>query len=89
MRIVLDVQAELLLHPNTRVVVPLLPEATAPPAVGGLRSVFEIEGRPYVMMTQALGAVSNPALEPAVAPRERGRRSRMRPRAPYGGVRLT
>lgn len=48
---VLDVQAELLLHLHTCVVVPLLLEGTAPPAISKLNPVFEIEGRPDVMMT--------------------------------------
>ncbi len=64
---VLDVQAELLSYLETRVVVPLLPKGTAPPAISELNPVFEIEGRPYVMMTQALGAVSNHELRRAVA----------------------
>jgi len=54
---VLDVQAALLSHLNTRVVVPLLPATAAPPPIRELNPVFDIGGAPHVMVTQALAAV--------------------------------
>ena len=63
---VLDVQAELLSHLGTRVVVPLLPEDTAPPPISELNPVFEIAGKRHVMVTQALSAVPNRELRQPV-----------------------
>ena len=63
---VLDVQAELLSHLNTRVVVPLLPEDTAPPPISELNPVFEVKGKRHVMVTQALSAVPVGELKRAV-----------------------
>ena len=54
---VVDVQAELLAHLSTRVVVPLLPEADVPLPISELNPVFEIKGKRHVMVTQALSAV--------------------------------
>jgi toxin CcdB len=53
----LDVQAEVLDLLNTRVVVPILPEAEAPVPAKRLNPVFEIEGERAVMVTQFLSAV--------------------------------
>ena len=53
----LDVQSDLLLDLNTRVVVPLLPEETAPQPAVRLNPVFRIEGAPHVMVTQFMAAV--------------------------------
>ena len=55
--LVLDVQSDLLDRLNTRVVVPLLPKVDAPTPAARLNPVFEIEGAPYVMVTQFLAAV--------------------------------
>ena len=63
---VLDVQADLLSHLGTRIVVPLLPEQVAPPPISELNPVFEIKGKRHVMVTQALSAVSNRELKRAV-----------------------
>ena len=63
---VLDVQAELLSHLDTRVVVPLLPEDTAPPPISELNPVVEVKGKRHVMVTQALSAVPSRELERAV-----------------------
>ena len=63
---VLDVQAELLAHLATRVVVPLLPEDAAPPPISELNPVFEVKGRRHVMVTQALSAVPARELKRAV-----------------------
>ena len=51
----LDVQADLLNHLNTRVVVPVLPLARAPKPAGRLNPVVVVEGVECVMLTQFLG----------------------------------
>ena len=53
----LDCQADLLSQLNTRFVVPLLPAREAPKPATRLNPVFELEGKPYVMMTQFAAAV--------------------------------
>lgn len=55
--LLLDVQADLLDHLTTRVVVPLLPLAQAPKPAKRLNPVFQVDGEPYVMATQFLAAV--------------------------------
>ncbi len=63
----LDVQAELLDHLNTRVVVPLLPKDGAPQPAARLNPEFEIDGAPFVMATQYLAAVPKSELGPKIA----------------------
>ena len=53
----LDVQADLLDHLNTRIVVPLMPAADAPKPAGTLNPVFEVNGGHFVMVTQFMAAV--------------------------------
>lgn len=53
----LEVQADLLNHLNTRVVVPLLPLALAPKPARTLNPCFEILGETLVMTTQFMAAV--------------------------------
>ncbi|WP_442680181.1 CcdB family protein [Sphingomonas sp. ASY06-1R] len=53
----LDVQADLLSGLNTRLVVPLLPLDQAPAPAARLNPVFDIAGRPHVMVTQFAAAV--------------------------------
>lgn len=53
----LDVQAELMGHLNTCVVVPMLPVSAAPRPARLLNPMFEVEGVPHVMVTQFLAAV--------------------------------
>lgn len=53
----LEVQADLLSHLNTRVVVPLLPSGGELQPARGLNPVFEIEGGRFVMVTQFLATV--------------------------------
>ncbi len=55
--LLLDVQANLLSHLNTCVVVPLLPLRVAPKPARVLNPIFEIGGEPYVMATQFLATV--------------------------------
>lgn len=53
----LDVQADLLRHMNTRVVVPLMALPEAPKPAGTLNPVFEIENAQVAMVTQYLAAI--------------------------------
>lgn len=53
----LDVQANLLSHLNTRMVVPLLPQTSAPTPAQTLNPVFAIDGLACVMVTQFMAAV--------------------------------
>lgn len=55
--LLLDVQANLLSHLNTRVVVPLLRPGQAPEPAQILNPVFEIDDNPWLMATQFLAAV--------------------------------
>jgi len=59
----LDVQADLLDHLITRVVVPLLPLAAAPVPAKTLNPVFQIEGEKVVMVTQFMAAIPAPILK--------------------------
>jgi len=52
-----DVQADLLNHLNTRVVVPLLPVSAAPIPARNLNPCFEYAGESVVMATQFMAAV--------------------------------
>lgn len=53
----LDVQANLLSHLNTCVVVPLLPLEAAPKPAKVLNPIFDIDGRSCLMATQFLATV--------------------------------
>ena len=53
----LDVQHDLHDHLSTRVVVPLLPAATAPKPSRGLNPAIEVEGEPHLLFPQYLAAV--------------------------------
>ena len=46
-------------------VVPLLPEAEAPPPIRDLNPVFDIDGEPYVMVTQAIASLPTKELKKA------------------------
>ena len=59
----LDVQANILDHLNTRVVVPLLPLSVAPTPAKGLNPVFTVAGEPMVMVTQFMAAVPTSLLK--------------------------
>lgn len=52
-----DVQANLLNHLNTRMVVPLLPADRAPLPAHTLNPVFHVGGVKHVMVTQFMAAV--------------------------------
>ena len=53
----LDVQANILDHLNTRMVVPLLPLPAAPTPAKTLNPVFDIAGTSVVMVTQFMAAI--------------------------------
>jgi len=55
--LLLDVQADLLGQLNTRLVVPLIPQAQAPTPARRLNPVFTIDGTAYVMVTQFAASV--------------------------------
>jgi toxin CcdB len=59
----LDVQANILEHLNTRMVVPLLPLSMAPTPAKGLNPVFNVAGEQMVMMTQFMAAVPTSLLK--------------------------
>jgi len=62
-----DVQADLLSHLNTRVVVPLLPESIGPAPAQTLNPRFKIRGETVVMATQFMAAVPASILRDPVA----------------------
>ena len=64
---VVDVQASLLDELATRAVIPLLPIATTPPPIRELNPVFDIEGAPHVLLTQAIASVPARELRRPVA----------------------
>lgn len=53
----LDVQADIMRHLNTRVVVPLMPLGKAPQPATRLNPLFAIEDSEHAMVTQYLAAV--------------------------------
>jgi len=55
--LVIECQADLLAHMDSRFVAPLVPVDIAPPAVRGLNPVIEIEGAGHVMLTQSAAAI--------------------------------
>jgi len=63
----LDVQADMMHHLNTRIVVPLLPPDRAPKPAKGLNPEFMIGDVALVMVTQFLAAVPTSALKNQVA----------------------
>ncbi|MBV8124465.1 MAG: CcdB family protein [Burkholderiaceae bacterium] len=65
--LLLEVQANLLEHLNTRAVVPLIPIAAAPKAAKILNPRFEIGETTYVLATQFLATVPRRLLGAEVA----------------------
>lgn len=53
----LDVQTDLIDHLKTRIVVPLLPAGSTPPAVRRLHPLFDIAGKSHVMATPLMASV--------------------------------
>lgn len=62
----LDCQADLLSHLETRAVVPLMPVPGLPKA-SQLNPVFNVDGTPYVMVTQLIFAIPVERLGKSVA----------------------
>ena len=62
----LDVQNDLLLSLNTRLVIPLLPRELAPSPQRRLNPIFEISGTEYQLVTQYLSAIRASQLGPVV-----------------------
>lgn len=63
----LDIQADLLSHLNTRAVVPLLAPDLAPKPAATLNPALDIDGVPMVMVTQFMAAVPVQMLKTQVA----------------------
>jgi toxin CcdB len=63
----LDIQADLLSHLNTRVVVPLLPLLNAPQPARTLNPCFDIADETLVMSTQYMAAVPASILKKPLA----------------------
>lgn len=53
-----DVQADLLSHLNSRLVIPLVPTRIAPTPMKVLNPIFQIEDTACLMLTQQMAAVS-------------------------------
>ena len=53
----LDVQADVLIGLNTRIVVPLMPLSQAPLPAKRLNPVFDIGSEPHAMVTQFMAAI--------------------------------
>ena len=64
---VVDIQADLLSHLLSRIVVPLVPLSKAPRPIAELNPVFEIEGELYVLLTQALASIPRRELKRVVS----------------------
>ncbi|MEI6162351.1 MAG: CcdB family protein [Roseococcus sp.] len=62
----LQIQSDFLDRLETRVVAPLLPPDAVPRPIRDLHPRFEIEGQPYLMATQLLGAIPKRELGPSV-----------------------
>ena len=69
----LDVQSDLLGQLNTRVVVPLLLQGTAPAAAQRLNPQFTVQGAPVSMVTQYMAAMPVAELAQPVCSIERER----------------
>ncbi|MGH8229771.1 MAG: CcdB family protein [Steroidobacteraceae bacterium] len=55
--LLVDIQADLMSHLESRVVVPLIPLDVAPAPSKILNPLFKIEDNPYLLLTQQLAAV--------------------------------
>lgn len=53
-----DVQADLISHLNSRLVIPLVRSNIAPTPIKVLNPIFQIEDAAYLMLTQQMAAVS-------------------------------
>lgn len=64
---VVEIQSDLLSHLTTRVVVPLLPEASAPERVRRMNPLFDMDGETFSLVTEHMVAVPVSFLGPKVA----------------------
>jgi toxin CcdB len=64
---VLDCQADLLAHLQSRFVVPLMPPERGPQRAARLNPLFNVEGMELAMYTQYAGAMHKSELGPVVA----------------------
>jgi toxin CcdB len=64
--LVLDCQADLLSHLQTRFVVPLMPPEQGPERAVRLNPLFDIEGLAVAMYTQYAGAMQKSELGPVI-----------------------
>jgi toxin CcdB len=55
--LLLDVQADILDHLQTRVVVPLIPLKSAPPATRRLHPILDVGGIKYILATHLMAAI--------------------------------
>jgi toxin CcdB len=65
--LVVNCQSDLLDRIDSRFVVPLVPQALVPKVAQRLNPVFKIDGKDYVMLTQAAAAVRRRELGDVVA----------------------
>lgn len=66
--LLIDVQAEVLRHLDTRIMTPLLAsDAALPPGLPRLNPRFEIDDEPYVMATHLTGATARNDLGPRIS----------------------
>lgn len=65
--LVVDCQADLLAQLDSRFVAPLVPETNAPRVAARLNPIFDIDGKRYVLLTQAAAAVRARELGEVVA----------------------
>jgi len=59
----IEVQADLMAHLNTRLVVPLMPLSKAPKPARTLNPVFTLEGVEHAMLTQYAAAIPSSELK--------------------------
>ena len=62
----IDVQADLMSHLNSRLVIPLVPAGIAPAPIKVLNPIFQIEDATYLVLTQQMAAVSAQMLKKPV-----------------------
>ncbi len=65
--LVIDCQADLLSHLNTRLVVPLIPRDRAPKPARRFNPIFSVDGAAHVMDTQYTSAVRTQQLGAVIA----------------------
>lgn len=53
-----DVQADLMSHLNSRLVIPLVSSDISPAPIKVLNPIFQIDGATYLLLTQQMAAVS-------------------------------